>query len=308
MIPKFPVFKEIELRDQADIEAITKAYPGYSDFNFTSMWCWDINGKMRISALNQNLVVKFTDYMTGDFFYSFIGSDNLNDTTSKIIDLLKKESAEPIINLVPEHTAGIIDRRKFRVEESRDHFDYILDNKKLIDYKGRSLRHHASGKRKFLETYGERVNVKNIDLSNSEAQDKLIYLHKIWIKNKISENKVYSEFESIAIERFFAKEKPRGNFIAIGIFYMDELIGFTIDELAEGETAVRHFMKADKNYHGIYSYLASKSSEALISKNKPYVNIEQDLGQKGLRQAKKSFDPINFLKKYSVSYAQNLDF
>ncbi len=54
MIPEFPNFKKLELSDREEVESVTNKFPPYSDFNFTSMWCWDINEDMRLSKLNGN--------------------------------------------------------------------------------------------------------------------------------------------------------------------------------------------------------------------------------------------------------------
>lgn len=78
MIPKFPKFKHIELIDKEEIEKITQKFPPYSDFNFISMWSWDIKVEMIISKLNNNLVVRFTDYLTGYPFFSFLGDNMVN--------------------------------------------------------------------------------------------------------------------------------------------------------------------------------------------------------------------------------------
>ncbi|MFH1170731.1 MAG: hypothetical protein V1704_04200 [Candidatus Vogelbacteria bacterium] len=43
------------------------------------MWSWDVNGEMRISELNGNLVVRFNDYLTGEPFYSFLGDNEVNE-------------------------------------------------------------------------------------------------------------------------------------------------------------------------------------------------------------------------------------
>ena len=91
MIPEFPQFKNLELTDKKEVEKITGKYPPYSDFNFVSMWSWDIKGEMRLSILNGNLVVRFTDYITGNPFYSFLGNNEVNDTVEKLLELSKKE-------------------------------------------------------------------------------------------------------------------------------------------------------------------------------------------------------------------------
>ena len=91
MIPEFPQFKPIELSDKQEVEKITSQYPPYSDFNFVSMWSWDIKGEMRLSMLNGNLVVKFNDYITGEPFYSFLGKNKLNETAEILLNLSKEE-------------------------------------------------------------------------------------------------------------------------------------------------------------------------------------------------------------------------
>ena len=73
MIPGFPEFKKLELSNKEEIENFTSKFPPYSDFNFISMWCWDIKGETRISKFNNNLVVRFTDYLKGNPFFSFFG-------------------------------------------------------------------------------------------------------------------------------------------------------------------------------------------------------------------------------------------
>src|SRR4051812_16029246 len=101
MIPKFPDFKRLEISDRADVEAITKQFPPSSDFNFTSMWCWDTHGEIRLSQLNGNLIVKFTDYLTGEPFFSFVGTNKVNETAEKLLELSKKEALVQKLKLVP---------------------------------------------------------------------------------------------------------------------------------------------------------------------------------------------------------------
>ncbi|OGY35168.1 MAG: hypothetical protein A3E36_00640 [Candidatus Andersenbacteria bacterium RIFCSPHIGHO2_12_FULL_45_11b] len=77
MIPKFPEFKPLEMTDREEIIGYTSKFLPYSDFNFTSMWSWDIDGKIMVSELNGNLVVNFSDYVTSEPFYSLIGDNDI---------------------------------------------------------------------------------------------------------------------------------------------------------------------------------------------------------------------------------------
>src|SRR6185436_18619332 len=102
MIPEFPEFKKLELTDKEEVEKFTSKFPPYSDFNFVSMWSWDIKGEMRLSMLNGNLVVRFTDYLTGELFYSFLGNSKVNETAEMLINFSRKEGLGAKLRLVPE--------------------------------------------------------------------------------------------------------------------------------------------------------------------------------------------------------------
>ena len=86
MITQFPDFKPLELFDKKYIETFTVQFPPYSDFNFTSIWAWNTNDKFQISNLNGNLVVLFYDYVSNNPFFSFIGSNKIEDTAARILE------------------------------------------------------------------------------------------------------------------------------------------------------------------------------------------------------------------------------
>ena len=83
-LANFPNFKLLELTDCEAVLSITSKLPPYSDFNFVSIWSWNLYDKIMISQLNGNLVVKFTDYITGESFYSFIGNTEVEKTTKEL--------------------------------------------------------------------------------------------------------------------------------------------------------------------------------------------------------------------------------
>ena len=130
MIPHFPKFKKLELTDKEEIEKINVKYPPYSDFNFVSMWSWDIKGEMRISQRYGNLVVRFTDYLTGEPFYSFLGNNKVNETTKELLELSKKEGLKLQLKLVPEDSLTGLDPNKFRAEE-KNFTDWLLSTKAM---------------------------------------------------------------------------------------------------------------------------------------------------------------------------------
>lgn len=282
---------------------MTSNFPPYSDFNFVSMWSWNTLGMTEISKLNGNLVVKFTDYLTTKPFYSFLGNNNVNDTARKLLDLSVEQGLEPILKLIPEDSTVGMDADLLIVQESRDHFDYILDNEILKDFSGPKLNDHASFKRRFIEALGGGVVTVVMDINDPLSRQGVVALNETWVKNKTDEKKnVFPEIEFAAIKNFFRLEKDVNRFILSCVFYKKEMIAFTIDELLKDGYSVRHFMKANSAFKGIYSYLISSSAEVLFHRGYNRTNIEQDLGLMNLRQSKKSFQPVSFLKKYTVEY------
>ena len=89
-----------------------------------------------------------------------------------------------------------------------------------------------------------------------------------------------------------------------GIFYVDEEpVAYTLgEEVAQGRMFVIHFEKAvlKKEYAGIYQYV-NQVFTAILPDKYELINREQDLGDPGLRQAKESYRPVGFVKKYRAA-------
>ena len=69
--------------------------------------------------------------------------------------------------------------------------------------------------------------------------------------------------------------------------------------LAKGKMFAVHFEKGIDSYKGIYQYI-NQSFAAALPKHYVYINREQDLGDKGLRQAKMTYRPVDFVRKYKA--------
>jgi len=88
-----------------------------------------------------------------------------------------------------------------------------------------------------------------------------------------------------------------------GIFYIDgQPAAYCLgEELALGKSFVIHFEKAvlGEGFKGLYQYINQAFASILPEKYKT-VNREQDLGDPGLRHAKMSYRPVDFVKKFKV--------
>jgi len=89
--------------------------------------------------------------------------------------------------------------------------------------------------------------------------------------------------------------------IAGGIILVDgSVAAYTVAEKLSENMLLIHFEKANPDYKGAYQAINQKFLEH--SAHEPMqVNREQDLDDEGLRKAKQSYHPIDFLRKYKVT-------
>ena len=78
------------------------------------------------------------------------------------------------------------------------------------------------------------------------------------------------------------------------------MVAYTVAEKLTRDSIVIHFEKGDTQYKGIYQainqmFLAHSASHFKL------VNREQDLDDEGLRKAKLSYHPVDFISKYRIT-------
>jgi uncharacterized protein len=299
MLPRFPVFKQLELADLNEVQRFTSRYAPFSDFNFAGLWSWNVDNSVQLSELNGNLVVRFSDYLTGETFYSLLGDHDLNAAAQQLIDLSDREKLRPRLKLVPEVVAARLDTGIFVVTEDERHSDYILMVNRLCTYKGARFASKRNEVRKFLRACPH-AQFRTLDLADAGvvAQSKALFSR--WNEQRGAPGEREAAREYKAFERCLGSQDHL-QLIGAGLFAMDELIGMSVLEIVDHKYAFTHFEKTDiENFPGIGSFLNQKVAGLLAARGIQYINIEEDLGIAGLRMSKRSYDPCNYLKKFDV--------
>lgn len=300
MLPQFPDFKKLEITDKLETEKITSQYPPYSDFNFISLWDYDIHKLAEISTLNNNLILKFTDYITNKPFYTFIGKYSPKETIDELLKLARKNNLENCLKLIPEdNIKNDIDslRNYYQIDEDRDNFDYIYsiqDWAELSWSKFHTKRHESTH---FISTY-QNSKFTKLDLSNEKIQQQINNLFLVWSKQKKSSQDTENELN--AIKNLFIAAKHY-NYLALGVYIEENLIAFSVCELLPDKYAMSHFGKVDYSYKGLFSYLKHMTATELFNLDYKYLNLQQDMGIEGLRSSKEMWHPVGFLKKYIIT-------
>ncbi len=295
----------ITLAHRNYVEAFTRNHLPYSDFNFTSMHCWDTRGFLRVSEIHGNLVVKFMDYITQTPFYSFLGTTNVNETAGYLLDHSLRESLVPCLRLVPECSVEDLDHLKFMVQEDRDHFDYVYDMHDVVRAMGKQFKHCRqwinSFERKYVVNDPSKIELRSGSIESMVYH--ILVVNEKWKINKInSKEGIHPDDmrnELDAMQRIFVDKHE--TLVATCLLYEGHPIAYVINELIDHEYVISHFSKADLAFSGVNQYFMKRYSEDMIACSRKFLNWEQDLGLPGLRASKLSYRPNHFLKKYSVT-------
>jgi hypothetical protein len=300
MIPQFPEFEKLSLAHKEDIHAITWQYEPYSDYNFTSLWIWDIDEEVEVSQLHGNIIVRFTGYGAADKpFYSFIGTNEVVNTSQELLTYSIGKGLKPELQLIPEFVVNASPElsQHFTVSEDRDHIDYILSVPEWVSLEGAAYKKHRKAMKKFIDHHDD---YETILLNPRDAQDqqKIRNCVAVWAEKKIKQGGEVGE-ELASIERLFKSAHDHDiGVVAIAISGIVRAI--QVFEVVQHQYAVAHYYKADPSYPGIFQYLDGQTMRHLHERDVVHFNIEQDLGLQGLRTAKLDARPVHFLKKYTI--------
>lgn len=299
MIPTFPAFKKLELGDRDDVVNFVSNFQPYSDFNFVSLWTYNILEKMEISKLFGNLVVKFQDYQSDSFFYSFLGANNIAETITSLLNKSKIEGLTENICLIPEECINKDLKslsRQFNIYEDRDNFDYICSVDNLADLAGgkwRDLRYEV----KLFPRRSPDFNVRPVNICEPSVASQIETLFRTWEETR--HKKLAHELKTI--KRLLCDSTYFDNLVSIGVYVEKELVAWGMAEIVDSNFAVYSYHKANMNYSGVFGFLDWEIAKELKNRGIKYINYEQDLGIPGLRHYKESLHPVSYLKKYTIS-------
>ncbi len=300
MIPIFPVFKHLDRDDEIELKKITNNFDPYSDFDFAALWSWNIQDKVQISNLNDNLVIIFPEHQSGKLIYSYLGNNKLGETLQEIFSrpIIAGVPVESI-ELVPEVSLFGIDLNKYVVEIDLDSCDYIYDTSEHAELAGRKYNTKRRLSHKFKVDYPD-VVVKLLDLTDEKIHSQIISVNDTWIQNKSdSFNQSHFVIETQALNRFLSAKFSETH--AVGIYKNEKLIAYDLMTMASKGYAISHFSKTTPGLIGLNEFLIHEVAKNLKATGIKFINAEEDLGITNLRFTKNSYRPINFLRKYKIT-------
>lgn len=170
--------------------------------------------------------------------------------------------------------------------------DYLFHKQKLIHYPGRYL----SKKRNLVKQFNENYTLYQKELSLFNQPQALKLLDQ-WQQDQVltpSETDYQACYEAIFL---FSQLKLQGYLW----FIEEEAVGLAIGELTKTNCFILHFFKGLKKFKGLHPVMYQKLAKTLAPPVE-WINLEQDLGLPGLRQAKQSYLPDLLLVKWRVPF------
>ena len=196
---------------------------------------------------------------------------------------------------IPEQLAQIWKAMKpyqQRLASDRDNWDYLYSVEALAALRGRPFHKKKNLLNQFLKNY----NFSYQPLSEATIASALA-MQSYWCSWRDCESSEVLSAENRVIDKTFNHWLALQGIMGGAIFVDDQMVAYTVAEDIGAGTLLIHFEKGDPEFKGVYQainqlYLDSVKGQFTV------VNREQDLGSEGLRKAKLSYHPIDFIRKY----------
>ena len=285
-------FHPLSLQEQHRYKDFLASTPQVaSDYSFGNLWAWrEIYG---LQWAFDGELVWIRQTRPHSVYWAPVGpwhqvhwSDRLGEVAGE----------KPAFTRIPEDLAAIWQSVPgLSLEPDPDHWDYIYSVSELTHLKGNKFHKKKNLLRQFQKNY--QAQYVSLDLSRIEQA---FTLQTEWCLWRDCEDSETLEMENQAILATLRDWQHLEDVFGGGLIVDGNMAAYTIAEPLDQETVVIHFEKACPTFKGIYQAINQifLEQEAFAY---TFVNREQDLGDPGLRQAKQSYNPVSYLKKYSGS-------
>jgi len=287
-------FEPISLEKQKDyLEFLGSCPQVASDYSFLNLWAWGEDYGLQW-AWEDNLVwIKQT--RPEEIFWAPVGPWNTIDWRRRLNGLANRRTDFIRVpqNLVEIWSAAV--GNEAETSEERGHWDYLYTVADLIELKGK--RYHK--KKNLLNQFIKKYDYTYLDFG-PELIEQALGMQEDWCTWRDCESSEVLSAENKAIARILSDWQHFNGIQGGAIMADGAMVAYTVAERLTADSIVIHFEKGDTQYKGIYQainqmFLANSAPDFAL------VNREQDLNDEGLRKAKLSYHPVEFINKYRVS-------
>jgi len=287
-IPTWPTFAPITLEMAREITPRLLQLPdGISEYSFAGLYLFRDHYGYQVSLYKDVLII--SGCWEGDRFF-IVPCCRVEELV--ISELFKTHNYWKLVSpsFVAENTE-LIESAGWLVKEDRNNFDYLYLRSELAVLSGKKFhkkKNHING---FLLSHPD-YHLR--ELGPDTREDARIVLED-WGRKELNPDKtdLAASREALDLLEFF---DLRGQVLYVGDFPVAWCLA---EPLADGRIVAVHFEKACTDFRGAYQFINFSFARSLPD-SVVFINREQDLGDEGMRQAKMSYRPAGFVKKYRV--------
>ena len=287
-------FEPITIDRQAEyLDRLALCSQKASDYSFVNLWGWADEYGLLWAWEEEYVWIKQTK--PHELFWAPVGPwDKINWA----VFFEKHVPGHATFIRVPEMLSQTWNRclkDGLTVEESRGHWDYLYSVTELIELGGN--RFHK--KKNLLNQFKKNYTFKYVPLTD-ELINMAGEMQEDWCTWRDCESSAQLFAENDAIDRVLKNYEKLKGLLGGAILVDNKMVAYTVAEKISKDSVIIHFEKGSPDYKGVYQAINQMFLEHSC-KDLTTVNREQDLGDEGLRKAKLSYNPIDFIKKYKVT-------
>lgn len=262
-----------------------------SDYSFVNVWSW--SEQYGLEWFWENDVVWLRQTRPRTCFWAPVGDWQTIDWPERFAQLFRRGA---VFERVPEKLCRVWAQSLgggLSIGDSRGDWDYLYDRAALAALKGNRFHKKKNLLRQFQRKY-------DFDLRplTADAIQAALDMQETWCTWRDCESSDLLTAENRAITTVLENWQRLENLCGAYLLIDGEMAAYTIGERFSEDTLLVHFEKGRSGIKGVYQainqmFLASMPGFSLV-------NREQDLGDAGLRKAKLSYHPVDFIKKYRV--------
>ncbi len=284
----------LDIQNQYDA-CFEKCSQKTADYIFFNLWAWNSYYNFKITCENE---VMFIHDTRNNIFRAPVGDWEKTDFTK-----LSFFNEERTLHRVPEKLKDILLEQfkdKAIVVDDRANDEYLYSQQSLATLAGNKMHKKKNHFNAFKKTYEIDYRPFSSKEFNEDIKKDLEALEESWCtwNDCLDDEALQTEYH--AIKNLLAQMNTFPQIVGGALYVENQLIAFSIGEKLDDTTFLVHFEKAHPEYRGSFQAI-NKCFAEQAGNGYEFINREQDLGMEGLRQAKLSYHPSHYLKKFTVT-------
>jgi len=287
-------FEPIQISAQHRYQSYFSSCPEVtSDYSFINLWGWAEEYGLSWAWTKDLVWIKQSN--PEEIFWAPIGPWKTINWQNCLNSLNPSMHFTRIPQYLSDLWKNTLDTQ-LQIREARKHWDYIYDIQDLIHLNGN--RFHK--KKNLVNQFNKKYHWVYLPLDLKLIENAL-RMQEEWCVWRDCPSSIALSSENRTIKRILSNWEQFSNIMGGAILIDEKLIAYTVAEPLAPDTLLIHFEKANSNFKGSYQAINQIFLQSLDAEYK-FVNREQDLDDDRLRQAKLSYHPSKFLKKFHVYF------